>query len=386
MALRPSTSSRRTRSPASAAATASAAETVVLPTPPLPETMATRASVNKRVMASHPILAAAMRFRPVLVHVIAVTTAGAGAASVATAASAAQTRPTVDIVDVPGILDPSYVNYIRDEIRDAPKKNSVLIVLQLDAPGALHVPLEKLLGEIRSSRVPVAAWVGPRGARASSGAALVALAAGIRGMAPGASIGPIHPMDLTAPATGSRGQELETREMILVHPLGPMPPTSILHKRWTAQEALDLKIVQLVTPSLAEFLKQLDGVTVTAAFEPIKLSLKSSEVDVRFHKPGPVRRFLHSMTSAALVYILLMTGVALIVFELYQPGFGVAGVTGGLMIAAAAYGLFVLPISWWGMTLFFGGLGLLTFDVAIHGLGVPTIAGTIALVTGWLER
>jgi membrane-bound serine protease (ClpP class) len=91
------------------------------------------------------------------------------------------------------------------------------------------------------------------------------------------------------------------------------------------------------------------------------------------------------MTSPALVYILLLTGVALIVFELYQPGFGVAGVTGGLMILAGGYGLFVLPVAWWGVLLFFGGLGLLTLDVAVHGLGIPTALGTIAFVLGSLE-
>ncbi len=43
----------------------------------------------------------------------------------------------------------------------------------------------------------------------------------------------------------------------------------------------------------------------------------------------------------------LIAGAALVVFELFQPGFGVAGVTGGLLLLAAAWNS-ALRILWRG--------------------------------------
>jgi membrane-bound serine protease (ClpP class) len=85
-----------------------------------------------------------------------------------------------------------------------------------------------------------------------------------------------------------------------------------------------------------------------------------------------------------LLYIILIAGALLIVFELFQPGFGVAGVTGGILLIAAAYGLTVLPARWYGLLLLCGGLVLLTIDVAFDAIAAPTFAGTGALIAGSL--
>jgi membrane-bound serine protease (ClpP class) len=162
----------------------------------------------------------------------------------------------------------------------------------------------------------------------------------------------------------------------------------MLNARLGATAAQRAGIVRFVSPSLADFVKSLDGLTVTTGAGPVTLSIKTSEVTVVFHKPGPVRRFLHVLTSATLVYLLIVVGAGLVVFEFFQPGFGVAGVTGALMLAAAGYGLSVLPFAWWALVLVFAGLALMTLDVAIHGLGAPTAVGLAALVVGsvWLVR
>jgi membrane-bound serine protease (ClpP class) len=72
------------------------------------------------------------------------------------------------------------------------------------------------------------------------------------------------------------------------------------------------------------------------------------------------------------------------VFELFQPGFGVAGVTGGVLLLASAYGLTVLPARWYGLLLLCAGLVLLTIDVALDAIALPTIFGTAGLILGSL--
>ena len=322
-----------------------------------------------------------MRLRALFALALVVVPAWAG---VAYAAQSVDTTPTVDLVEVPGVIDPPFFNYIHDEIVDANRRRSSLVVLELDSAGTLDVSLEKLLSDVAGSRVPIAVWVGPQHARAASGAAMLVAVAHVAGMSPQATVGPVNPTDL---GRSPRDRSLRTQESALLEALGARGAVAraMLKRPLNATAAQQAGVVRIVTPSLADFVRQLDGVTVTTAAGTIKLSIKTSEVTVVFHKPGPIRRFLHVLTSATLVYLLIVVGAGLVVFEIFQPGFGVAGVTGALMLAAAGYGLSVLPFSWWALALVAGGLGLLTLDVALHGLGVPTGAGVLALVVGSVE-
>src|SRR5205823_3909149 len=151
-----------------------------------------------------------------------------------------------------------------------------------------------------------------------------------------------------------------------------------------ANEAVRAGYFDRVTPSVATLLESLDGTPVTTAAGTVTLRLPSSETVVRFSQPGPIRRLLHTFANPTLVYLLLIAGALLVVFELFQPGFGVAGVTGGLLLLATAYGLTVLPARWFGLLVLCAGLVLLTVDVALDAIAIPTILGTAGLAAGSL--
>jgi membrane-bound serine protease (ClpP class) len=105
---------------------------------------------------------------------------------------------------------------------------------------------------------------------------------------------------------------------------------------------------------------------------------------IRFLKPGPIRGLMHTLATTSLVYIMLLAGAMLVTFELFQPGFGIAGITGALLLAGAGYGLTVLPVGILGLVCVVAGFALLGIDVAVHGLGVPTAAGATLLAYGSL--
>jgi membrane-bound serine protease (ClpP class) len=161
-------------------------------------------------------------------------------------------------------------------------------------------------------------------------------------------------------------------------------PGAFLDRTLGANASLDARAVDFITPSVAELLRLSDGRTVTTAGGSVTLRLRSDEVVVRFLKPGPIRGLLHTFANASLVYMLLLSAAMLIAFEAFQPGFGVAGVTGIVLLAAAAYGLTVLPVGILGLALFVAGVLLLGLDVAINGLGAPTIAGSALAAYGSL--
>ncbi|MGH2795411.1 MAG: NfeD family protein, partial [Actinomycetota bacterium] len=97
-----------------------------------------------------------------------------------------------------------------------------------------------------------------------------------------------------------------------------------------------------------------------------------------------IKGLLHTLATPALAYVMLLGAAMLIAFEMFQPGFGVAGVSGLLLLAGAVWGLTVLPVSIVGLIAFSLGVALLSVDVAVNGLGIPTIGGTTLLTYGSL--
>lgn len=113
-------------------------------------------------------------------------------------------------------------------------------------------------------------------------------------------------------------------------------------------------------------------------------STAARPVAVRFHEIGPVRRLLHAVSTPTAVYVLLVLGLWAIAFELTQPGFGVAGIAGGLSLALAGFGLTVIPVQWPGMALIVSGSILQGLDVVIRRVAALTVIGTLAFVAGSL--
>ncbi|MFY9585831.1 MAG: NfeD family protein, partial [Actinomycetota bacterium] len=212
----------------------------------------------------------------------------------------------------------------------------------------------------------------------------------ISAIGPSARLGPLHPAELSIDPDSAAGRAARNEEEALARDLARQRGragdfTRILSRTLGANASKDAGLVDEVVPSVAELLKRSDGRTVTTAAGPVTLRLKSDEVDVRFFKPGPVRGLLHTFaTSPALIYVMLLAGAGLAAFEVFQPGFGIAGISGIALLAGAVYGMTILPLGIFGVLLFAIGIALLTVDVALNDLGLATILGTALLAYGSL--
>jgi membrane-bound serine protease (ClpP class) len=79
---------------------------------------------------------------------------------------------------------------------------------------------------------------------------------------------------------------------------------------------------------------------------------------------------------------MLTVGLALLIFELFTAGVGVAGIIGAGALLLGCYGLAVLPTHWWGIALILAAMGAFAIDVQT---GVPrfwTGAGMVLYVLG----
>lgn len=288
-----------------------------------------------------------------------------------------------------GLLDPPVARQVEDVLALAAREGSELVVLQLSAPGAVSVDALALAEAIAASPVPVAVLAGPiaTGADLAGGAGLVWLAAGVRALTPDAGVGPLEPVDLAD--DGMSTLDAETlATLVRVDRDGGIDAAALaatlerLRTERLDADALAAAGLSTTTSGLEPLLVELDGRTVATGAGDVTLRLRADELSVRFHSLGLVRRVLHAATTGPFVYLLLVFGLGLLLFEVFQPGFGVAGLAGVITLAVGAFGLTVLPVTWWAVALVVLGLLLYAIDTSIAGFGWVTLAATATFALG----
>lgn len=351
-----------------------------------------------------PLLAALRRLCPLTVPALvvlgltaplAVVTGGAAAAvdDTATAAGdggdpaddAEASETFVEVLPFDGFVDPSVTAQIRDVLQRAADGGADLVVLQVDSGGGVSAEVAELVGLIEDSEVPVAVHVGPLGTRprAAGAAGLLWLAADVRAASADATVGPISPADFAVGET--EADERLTRSLLE----GTGADAGLAEELLAGEVGVDrldeAGALTLAAQGLEPLLVDLDGHVVSTATGEQQLALVAGAMEVRFHSLGLLRRLLHAATTSPFIYLLLVVGLGMLLFELFQPGFGVAGLAGLVTVGIGAFGLWVLPVVWWGVALVVLGLLLYALDTAVAGFGPITLAATAAFVVGSLN-
>ncbi len=305
----------------------------------------------------------------------------------------AQPAHVIDVVDLEGVVDPTTAAYLESRIDGAIDDGVEALILQLDTPGGLDLSMRDMVQRMLRSPVPIVVWVGPPGARAASAGVFLVYASHVAAMAPATNLGAAHPVDLG----GELADEVETKAVNDAVAL----LTEIARERGRdesfaeaairesesigAEEAFERDVIDLdpgEAASTTALLATLDGMSVETVAGTRTLETTGSDVTIRFHEPGLVTRILHAITDPTLAYLLLVLGFWALIFELAQPGIGIAGISGAVALVMAFYALAVLPVNIAGLILVLLGLAFFTVDVYTAGLGVWTAGGTLALLAG----
>jgi membrane-bound serine protease (ClpP class) len=328
---------------------------------------------------------------PLVATLVGATSSHAHARAETQVAAQAETR-RVEILPLRGgFLDPPVVAQIGDILDLAAREGAELVVLQFDAPGGVSADTERIVARIAASPVPVAVSVGPIGSgpRAAGAAAAVFLAAHVRAVAPDATVGPLAPLDLRAldaPLPDVAGLVAGTPRLPGGRDAAPDEALTALLARILVEEVGADEIVAAglarVTTGIEPLLVELDGQRVVTSAGTLELRLRPDEVQVRFHSLGLLRRMVHAASTAPFVYLLLVVGLGMLLFEVFQPGFGVAGLAGAITTAIGVVGAFTLPVRWWAVALVVLGLLLYAVDTALAGFGPVTALATVAFATG----
>lgn len=293
-------------------------------------------------------------------------------------------RGEVHVVQLNGLFDPPNRDLALRALADANRRRATLVVLKIASAGGLATDGQPVVAAIRRSRVPVAVWVGPAGAKAEGATVPIVLAAPVAGVANGATIGPADPLRLDEPGgTDRRALVTELTALNVTNGRSADGARAVADRRLTHREAVRSGATDRVCrltpgcPTLGDLIVALDGRTVDTAAGPVTLRTARvvGEGPDRRRQPTEVIRFrgldaggqlAHTLASPSIAYLLLVAGAALMLFEFFTISIGLAGAAGAVALAGAFAGFAYLPVRWWAVALLLG---------AIVGYGVDVQAG-----------
>ncbi|MEY3679485.1 MAG: hypothetical protein RL547_97 [Actinomycetota bacterium] len=271
--------------------------------------------------------------------------------------------PPVDVLQVSGLIDSIIADEIEQAIVRASEGDAQALILQINSKASVigRDRMRDLYELIENADVPVAIWVGPSGARATGLVAQLLSAADASGMAPGARIGRTG-VPLTESV--SFGDATET-----------LQAETLGFQDARQQGALKLEISDEGAPTIRNMVFALDGlvfdgVELDTAVERLNDdgSVSNDITVVRFQKLGLISQMFHTAASPPVAYLFLIIGLALLVFEFFTAGIGVAGVVGAVCSLLGFYGLGELPERGWALAFIIASMVAFSIDVQV---GIP---------------
>lgn len=284
------------------------------------------------------------------------------------------------------------VEYLARGIEAAERDGAELLIFRLNTPGGSVTLMNTMMQNIRSSPVPVVVYVSPPGAMAASAGTIITLAGHASAMAPETIIGAASPIDL-------QGQDLEltaaTKEKNALKAsvetlMEGRPPEAVELAKETvefavavsAQQALDVGMVDFIANDIHDLLRQLDGFKVRLQGE--ERILYTANAEIRTVQPSLIEQLLQILTDPNIVFLLITIGVQAILIEISSPGGWVAGFIGVVCLGLATYGLGVLPVNWFGILFLVTAFVLFLLDIKAPTHGALTATGVGSLIVGAL--
>jgi membrane-bound serine protease (ClpP class) len=333
--------------------------------------------------------------------------------------AASQPVPPVVVLSQTGAIGPAQADYLQRGIDKAAALEAQLVVLKIDTPGGLDLSTRAIIRHLLASPVPVVTFVTPNGARAASAGTYILYASHVAAMAPATNLGaatpvsigpqfpsreprpPRQPDDKTDKGDNSIDKDLDASS----------PARTMVNKQtndaaayirglaqlrgrnadWadkavresaslSAQEALKLKVIDLIAADVPQLLARLDGRKLTVSGAEKVLATRGAEViDIL---PDWRHELLGVITNPSIAYLLLLIGFYGVLLECFSPGLVAPGVIGGICLLLGLFALQMMPINYAGLALIALGVGLMVAEHFAPGFGLLGLGGITAFAIG----
>ncbi len=321
------------------------------------------------------------------------------------------------VIEINGTINPATLDYIRTGLGEAEIKSARALIILLDTPGGLLSSTKDIVKLLLNSPIPVVVYVSPSGASATSAGVFITLSANIAAMAPGTSIGAAHPVSLSPggkqPEKKEKGpakdllekKESESEERaeqdIMSEKIENYASSfieSIAEHRgrnieWaidavresasiTATDALEMKVIDLISPSLGDLQEQINGMKVKLP-QGERVLLTSGARIVRVEMSAK-QKLIDILSTPDIAFLLLSLGSLGILLEFYNPGLIFPGVAGVVCLMMGFVSFQILPFNYAGVVLLLLAIGLFVAEVYVTSYGLLTTGGVISFALGAL--
>jgi membrane-bound serine protease (ClpP class) len=295
------------------------------------------------------------------------------------------------VVKLNGVINQAVSDYIEKWIKKAEKENVECIIILLDTPGGLLESTESIYKAILNSKVPIVIYIYPKGAKADSAGIFITLSGDIIAMAPGTSMGAAHPITIGEEKTDKKVNEKivsAVSAMIrgIAQKRGRDPKWAEdavrKSKAVTTEEAVKLKLCDIVAEDINDLLNQLNGRKVVV--QKKEKILNTKDATLKYIEMSQREKFLQTIGNPNIAYILFVLGMLGLIYEFFTPGFGFPGIVGGICLILALYGFHTIGPSLAGLLLIIVAILLFIADIKAATHGGLAIGGVIAFILGSL--
>jgi membrane-bound serine protease (ClpP class) len=298
-------------------------------------------------------------------------------------------------ITVDDTIQPISQEFISRALAEARTTNSTALLIELRTPGGMESAMRKIIEDINSSPVPVIVYVSPTGSRAASAGFLILESADIAAMAPGTNTGAAHPVLMTPwGSTVSPDQVMQEkitndaaafmRSIASKRGRNVKVAESVVResKSFTDQEALDQKLIDIISPNEQQLLKDLNGRTIKR-FDGKQVTLDTSGA-VREYQMTVKLEVLNWLMDPNVSFIILAIGLLCVYFEFNHPGAIIPGVVGAFFVLLAVFALNILPVRYAALALILAAFVFFALEAKFTSHGALTLAGIASLTIGAL--
>lgn len=311
-----------------------------------------------------------------------------GLAALVPATARAQTNKVV-VLHLDDTIQPISSDYLKRGIDRAADLHAQAVLVEMNTPGGLLDSMRDMVSTILASPTPVIVYVAPSGSRAGSAGFFIMESADVAAMAPGTEAGAAHPVVEMGSVDDTMKQKILNDALAFLRSyvslrgrnLDAAQAAVTDSKSYTAAEAQQLHLIDLIEPSETELLNAVDGRSVKR-FNGATEVLHTKGAQLVTVEPNLRESIMDRLMDPNLAVLILLAGALLIYLEFHVPGTIVPGALGTLMVLLALFSLNLLPVRYTALALIVCALILMLLEAKFPSHGILALGGTAALILG----